>query len=74
MNNIEVYQVDSAVPLPDGKQPLPLRQLNIGESFVFPIERRASISSMATIFGKKTDRKFTIRKEGDNLCRIWRSA
>lgn len=74
MKDISVYQIDSAVPMPDGKEKLPLGQLEIGESFVIPIERRNSVASVATIYGKKTGKKFTTRKQDEKTVRVWRAA
>lgn len=73
--NIPVYQIDSGVPIPQGSfGRIPIADLEIGDSFLFPIEKRRSVQTIASRVKKDTGRDFTIKKMDDNTCRVWRTA
>ena len=72
MSNIEVYQIDNAIPVPgDG---LPINQLEVGESFVFPIEKRSQIQVAASTLKRRQGKVFVVRKQNEEFARIWRKA
>lgn len=76
MSNVPVVTIDTGVPVPTegrrGRVVWPLEQLAVGESFVFPIESRATVASAASRRSRDNDKKFTIKKENDTSCRVWR--
>lgn len=56
-----------------GKRRYPFNQMEIGDSFAFPLADRHKLASAASLYGQRTSRKFSIRKTG-NCCRVWRTA
>lgn len=72
--HIDVTSIDTGVPTPEPRLKYPLAQLEVGQSFVIPLEKRVSISSSISMVKKKyPDRKFTVRKESDTTARVWRT-
>lgn len=71
MTQVNVYSIDSGVPLPNS-EPVPLDKLEIGDSILFPGDKRNNVQSMASRLKKKTDKEFRIRKMDDENCRVWR--
>lgn len=69
---IPVITIDTGVPIPDTGS-YPFSRLEVGHSFVAPIDMRTNISSAATQYGKRTGTKFTIRKIDKDNIRVWRS-
>lgn len=75
MPDITVYQIDSGVPVPEGSRvPIPLSKLEIGESILFPLQKRASVQSQASAVGRRTGKVFTVRKQGEKTARVWRKS
>lgn len=72
MVKIPVTTIDTGVPIPDSVVNYPLKDLDVGDSFVFPKEKRASVQSKASLVKKETGREFTVSKIDDTNCRIWR--
>lgn len=75
MPKIHVIKVDRDVPVP-AEVPLthyPLRSLEVGDSFAFPLEKRNSVAPVATKLKNETGREFIIRKTDDTTARIWRT-
>lgn len=70
--NIEVYQIDSSTPLPPERGQLPLDQLEVGESFLFPLEERKKVQSLASNIKARNGKLFTVRKQDDLIGRVWR--
>lgn len=68
---IEVYQIDTGVPLPGTALP-PIRQLAVGESILFPLNKRNTVQSLASRLKKETGREFKIQKQSDEAARVWR--
>lgn len=73
---IPVYTVDTGVPIPEDRYGAGIttlmNNLNVGESFLFPISNRPTAQSYAS-FLKKTEHKvFTIRKVDNDNARVWR--
>ena len=73
MTDISVYTIDSGVPLPAERVLMvPLKHLEIGQSILFPLEKRRSVATMASVAAKTLNRKFTIRKQNAKEARVWR--
>lgn len=71
MKKIDIYQVDTAIPIPERKQKLPINLLEVGESFLFPGAERNRIQTRASQL-KKAGKEFTIKKQDNATARIWR--
>lgn len=76
MTKATVFTIDTGVPVP-AKEPstreqVPVHQLDVGESILFPLELRRAVSSIASRLKESDGKKFTIRKEGAANARIWR--
>lgn len=73
--NIKV-KVDKNVPVPTDRAAygeIPIKDLEVGESIVFPATRRSGVQSNASRVKKATGKEFTIRKVNPTDCRIWRT-
>lgn len=70
-NKIEVYQIDNGVPVPGTALP-PIRQLGVGESILFTLDKRNSVQSFASRLKRETGWKFKIQKQDENNARVWR--
>ncbi len=72
-NNPTKYNIVSDVPSPEpfryGRK-YPLGDMDIGDSF-FSTERRDRLSSMASWYGKRNGKKFSVRQESDGF-RVFR--
>jgi len=51
----------------------PYEEMDIGDSFVVPVEARAKVLNANYRAGKRLGRVFIARTEGDNI-RVWRQA
>ena len=76
MSKIDVVTIDTGVPVPEttgkGRPSIwPIDQLGVGESFVFPADKRQTIASAASR-KKEGGKEFTIKKQDDTSYRIWR--
>lgn len=70
---IEVYQIESNVPMPDkGTSLPPIRKLEVGESILFPLVKRNTVQSLASRVKRETGRKFKVQKQDDKTARVWR--
>ena len=74
--DIPVYKVDSGLPMPDpiaewGK--MPLSGLEVGDSFLFPIEFRNYVQARASTIKKNKGKEFTVRKQDADSARVWRT-
>lgn len=71
------YKIEKNVPMVVLRKPgfskYPFAQMQIGDSFVAPLEERRRISSAATHYGKNHNSKFHIRKITEKQIRIWRT-
>lgn len=69
------YRVEDGIPVPVsvGSTSIPLRELQVGQSILFPRSRRAYIQTKASRL-KKEGMKFTVRTVDDKNCRVWREA
>jgi hypothetical protein len=68
-----MYEITSAVPVPDGKvrHNYPYEDLQVGESFHVPGGNMNVLCNYNRIRGKRMGRKFVCRREGDGI-RVWR--
>ena len=68
-----MIKIEKGVPIPTRshgyKYPLP--EMEVGDSFVANYERERTIRASIYAFGKKLNRKFIVRREG-NTIRVWR--
>lgn len=71
---IEVdYKIDKGVPIPVRKVKLPpIKQLQIGESIEFNLIDRGNVQSIASRYKRKIGYEYTIKRESEDKCRIWR--
>lgn len=69
---IPVTTIDTGVPVPE-RVNYPIRELKVGESFVFPLEKRKIVQSRASVIKTDTGREFTVKKMNDETARIWRT-
>ena len=68
-----MYEIDKSVPLPKEKvrHEYPHEQLQGGESFLVHGGNMNILCNYNRIKGKRLDRQFVCRKEGDGI-RVWR--
>lgn len=65
--------IENEVPIPIKRSAqVPLRELEVGQSVVFPLEHRPNIQSMASRTKRETGKAFTIKKLSEIEARIWR--
>ncbi len=65
-----MVKIEKNVPIP---QKWPLEDMNVGDSFEVPdTVKRTTVTVYAARYGKKTGKKFTIRKTQDGKLRCWR--
>jgi hypothetical protein len=65
-------KVEKGIPIPAR---FPFEQMQVGDSFVVPMEiTRYAVSVAAHRYGKKHGVKFTVRKYKDGTYRCWRTA
>lgn len=70
------YKIDKGVPIPVDRRSysvLPLKTMAVGESFVFPREKRSTVQSRASHIKKATGKEFSVRVINELECRIWRT-
>jgi len=69
-----MYRIEKNVPLPPKKrrQKYPFGEMKVGESFGFPLGDRQRVGFAACIYGKRNNKKFSIRKLKDGTYRVWR--
>ena len=71
--------IEKGVRFQESQGMWPLRDLEIGESFALPADKRDSVQSMATRIGVEENKVFTIRKNflnpktGMREVRCWRT-
>lgn len=69
--SIPVASIDTGVPIPD-RASYPIRKLKVGESFLFPANKRSSVQSLASKVKAETGNDYTIKKMDGDTCRLWR--
>lgn len=52
----------------DNKKPMlaVLRELEVGESYIYPIKRMSSLRTMCTNFGVQWDKTFSTKRDREN--------
>ena len=73
LKGVRMYEIDKSVPLPKEKvrHEYPHEQLQVGESFLVHGGNMNILCNYNRIKGKRLDRQFVCRKEGDGI-RVWR--
>ena len=72
-----MYKIDKKVPIPEGRTKRSeiwptLDKMNVGDSFEFPKAIRQPMAAQVQQYVKKFGKKFSMRKVGENTCRLWR--
>lgn len=67
------YTMDKGVPVPVRKVSLPIRAMEVGDSFAFNINDRNTAQSRASILKKQLGREYTVKRISEGECRIWRT-
>jgi len=70
------FPIKDGEPVPHRKAPnirYPWHSLEVGQSFLVPLDKRETVAAGATDFGKRHKRKFTIRTSPAGV-RVWRTA
>jgi hypothetical protein len=69
------YRVEDSVPIPVevASKSIPLRDLRVGQSILFPRDRRAYVQTKASRL-KREGKTYTVRVVDDKHCRVWRKA
>lgn len=62
-------QIDKAIPIP---RFYPFEQMEVGDSFVLPHEKRNAAQMAMRRFSKQTNRKFVMRVMDSGELRCWR--
>lgn len=73
------YEVESGIPIPSrpvGAQSkrYPFGKMEVGDSFSIPIGSRQRLSSAASWFGRRNQKRFSVLKLSDTEARCWRIA
>jgi len=68
-------KIEKDVPIPTSRHNYPFRELQVGESFLFPKNKCMSLRSNSYAFGIKQNpkREYVIRIISDTEARIWRT-
>lgn len=70
------YEVEDSVPIPVHRAPynaVPLSELEVGESILFPRADRSKVQTQASRLKKAKKGVFTIRVIDESHCRVWRT-
>lgn len=74
-----IPKLERVGPIPEAGKAAPrtpearaLVRMKPGQSFTVPRERRAAMGVMATWYGRKLGRVYTVRRDGPDKVRIWR--
>jgi len=70
---IEVYKIESGVPMADYNVLPPLDLMDVGDSVVFPIKKRPSVQTVASRLKKEQGKEFTVRRLDQDSGRVWRT-
>lgn len=78
MTKVPVYKIDKDVPVPEAPDPvelnssMPLEDLEVGESFEFPADKRSYVQSRVSGLKRRKGLEFTVRRMDELTCRVWR--
>ena len=71
-------EIEKSIPIPRAhatRKEYPFPQMEIGDSFVVPIDRRVAVGVACHSYKKKHGKQFTTRKTEDGkFVRVWRIA
>jgi hypothetical protein len=70
------YKVDKRVPLPNSvkRNQYPFGEMEVGHSFMFDPAEYLKVASAGSYYGKRNNKKFSIRNLRDGTYRCWRVA
>lgn len=72
------FKIERGVAVPAARKRItryPFAEMEIGDSFLAPVQKATSAASAARIYGRINGRKLVARREGDDgAVRIWRVA
>ena len=66
------YEIEDEVPVPVRATPIPLKDLEVGQSFVFPLRERPKVQTYASRYNE-IGKRFTVKKIDKDNCRVWRT-
>lgn len=66
------YKIEKGVDIPV-RAPAQLKNLEVGDSFTFPIAERVNVASRASFIKRTTGKEFTTKRLDDETCRVWRT-
>jgi hypothetical protein len=69
---VEVYEIESGVPIPKDIGLPPLDQLKVDESVQFPADKLASVRTTASRLKKEEQKEFVVKKIDEDHGRVWR--
>lgn len=70
MTKLDVYTIDSGVPVPEGLPPI--AHIEVGDSIAFSGNMAASLRSRANFLKRTQGKVFTIKKIDEQTARVWR--
>jgi hypothetical protein len=72
MTKVQVYDIESGVPVPIGSPGIPLGHMAVGDSVQFPLSKRSTVQSFASKLKRDHGKQFTVKKLNENTARVWR--
>lgn len=69
---MSTYKIEKDVFMPKQTNKYPLWDMEIGDSFSFPMKERVNIAGTASAYARRSNKKWSTRKINDRLGRIWR--
>lgn len=66
------YKISNDIPLPEQNNKVPLNELSVGESFLFPVKLRPMVQVMASKIKKRQGKVYEIHKVDASSVRVWR--
>jgi hypothetical protein len=70
-----MIKIEKNVPIPKPRSnysKYPFGEMEVGDSFVVLDEDRTKIAPAVSWYGKRNNKKFTVRNLPDGVCRVWR--
>lgn len=73
------FVVEQNIPLPEPYKPqvetiYPFKEMKVQDSFMFKEADRVKVSSAANYWAGKLNHRYSVRKTGEKVYRIWRIA
>jgi len=66
------FKIEKGIPIPSKRiNSYPFGEMNVGDSFSFPADKRASVACSVRPHSLK-GKKFTVRKITNDTARVWR--